>query len=506
MKGQQYIIFTTLLILLLILVFLAMTQEVRAIPAFARKYETSCQTCHVAFPKLNAFGEAFRNNGYRFPAGDEEVVQEKPVSLGSPSWKRLWPKTIWPSDIPALPPVGLLITNRFDMRPGEAVSNDFATPKEVELFSGGTFGEDLSFLATLTLLDENEFGGLHRLFGQFDSIKGNSLFNVKFGGFELRAVPFSSHRRLLKTNYLMNNLQAGIDSALAGEVEIRHAHGGSDVFSFASAQRGVEVWGANSGPGGGGLTYGFGIVNGNGLGGFTLAPGPMEMADEHGDEHAQNNGILPLQAEHGDEPGADDHGQGHGLRFLDNNSSKDVYWRAAYKFFGLGLTGRSGPGSEQKVLQTTDNWVDDSIRIGTFGIRGKTRGGPGLLEDEDYLRWGADIDIWFRDLNLFGAYMWGRNEQPSHDGLLEMKMNSWFVEADYVLLPWVIPALRYEVAEFKPVRQAGAAIFDELPTIRRIVPHVTLLLRANVKLVFESQHYFNNFSNNIYQVGLDFAF
>ena len=32
-----------------------------AVPAFSRKYETACQTCHVGFPKLNPFGEAFRN-------------------------------------------------------------------------------------------------------------------------------------------------------------------------------------------------------------------------------------------------------------------------------------------------------------------------------------------------------------------------------------------------------------------------------------------------------------
>ena len=42
----------------------------KAIPAFARKYQTSCTTCHTAFPKLNPFGEAFRRNNYRFPGDD----------------------------------------------------------------------------------------------------------------------------------------------------------------------------------------------------------------------------------------------------------------------------------------------------------------------------------------------------------------------------------------------------------------------------------------------------
>jgi hypothetical protein len=76
-----------------------------AIPAFARKYETSCQTCHVAYPKLNAFGEAFRLRGYRMPGETEEMIKDKPVSLGAPAWKRLWPKAIWPSDIPGSIPL-----------------------------------------------------------------------------------------------------------------------------------------------------------------------------------------------------------------------------------------------------------------------------------------------------------------------------------------------------------------------------------------------------------------
>ncbi len=58
-----------------------------AIPAFARKYQTSCQTCHVAFPKLNPFGEAFRLRGYRMPAETEDLIKESPVALGAQAYK-----------------------------------------------------------------------------------------------------------------------------------------------------------------------------------------------------------------------------------------------------------------------------------------------------------------------------------------------------------------------------------------------------------------------------------
>ena len=33
-------------------------------PAFARKYQMSCKTCHSPFPKLKPYGEEFVGNGF----------------------------------------------------------------------------------------------------------------------------------------------------------------------------------------------------------------------------------------------------------------------------------------------------------------------------------------------------------------------------------------------------------------------------------------------------------
>ena len=73
-----------------ILVLLAGVAPAFAVPSFARKYQTSCATCHSAYPKLNYFGNAFRNNGYRYPAGtDADMTKEKPTSLGAEGYKRV---------------------------------------------------------------------------------------------------------------------------------------------------------------------------------------------------------------------------------------------------------------------------------------------------------------------------------------------------------------------------------------------------------------------------------
>lgn len=456
----------------LVFVLFALSQQVAAIPAFARKYETSCQTCHVAFPKLNAFGEAFRNNGYRFPAEDEEeLVKQKQVPLGAPAWKKVWPKAVWPADIPPSIPVALLVTNTFDVMPDNAVSNDFALPNEVELFTGGTLGESFSFYGGITLLEKNEFGGLHRLFGQFNRLWGTSLLNVTFGGFEPRATPFSSHRRLLLSNYVVNDLAATTALLADGEIVTGEVHG-VQPFSLSSSQRGIELWGVTNGPGGGGLEWAFGVTNGNGLGFAAEEEGAME---EEGEE-------------------------AHGLETLDDTSSKDIYARFSYKFFGLGRSGGSGG------MTADQPWRDDSVRLGVFAVRGSGLDRPGGHEEEDYRRYGADLDVWFKDLNLYGAYMFGNNRREAHGGLREFDLNSWFVEADYVLLPWVIPAVRYEVADVKAVTEGGLEITERLPALRRVVPHVSLLLRSNVRLAVEANRYFNSYADEAYRFNLDFSF
>ena len=67
---------------------LGVASTAHAVPAFARKYQTSCQTCHIVFPKLNAFGEAFRLRGYRLPGETEDMVKQPPVSLGAPGLQK----------------------------------------------------------------------------------------------------------------------------------------------------------------------------------------------------------------------------------------------------------------------------------------------------------------------------------------------------------------------------------------------------------------------------------
>ena len=91
--------------LLCCIAVLATVEQAHAIPTFSRKYRTSCITCHKAFPMLNNVGEAFRRNGYQFPSDDDILVKDEPIPFGNDAYKDMFPNSIWPSDLPHLPPI-----------------------------------------------------------------------------------------------------------------------------------------------------------------------------------------------------------------------------------------------------------------------------------------------------------------------------------------------------------------------------------------------------------------
>src|ERR1035437_915697 len=78
-----------------------------AVPAFSRKYQTSCQTCHSIFPKLNPFGTAFRLNGYHLPGETEKEGRKKPASLGADPSARRCREMVYPSSLPGNVPSAL---------------------------------------------------------------------------------------------------------------------------------------------------------------------------------------------------------------------------------------------------------------------------------------------------------------------------------------------------------------------------------------------------------------
>jgi len=166
---------------------LFIVEEARAIPEFARKYNTGCSTCHSAVPKRNAFGEAFRINGYVMPSKDKQFIKRQRVALGVEAWKDVWPDAIYPGWLPASFPLSAYIHQRFVYAPHEGGTKfDFDMPHELELFIGGTFGKTYSYFAQWVIFEKGEnANGLKRAFFQINDIFGpDNAFNIRAGKLE----------------------------------------------------------------------------------------------------------------------------------------------------------------------------------------------------------------------------------------------------------------------------------------------------------------------------------
>src|SRR5215468_11660098 len=126
-----------------------------AIPAFSRKYQTSCTTCHSNFPELNDFGEAFKKNGFKFPKDDETFVKQDPVLLGSKAQKEAFPEAVYPGEIPGALPIAFRYSGTFAVNASQPSGvnqtasfiprTDIFQPNTFTIISAGSSGQNLSF-------------------------------------------------------------------------------------------------------------------------------------------------------------------------------------------------------------------------------------------------------------------------------------------------------------------------------------------------------------------------
>jgi hypothetical protein len=370
-------------------------ESVHAIPTFARKYRTSCSTCHIAIPKRNSFGEAFRRNGYRMPVDDEVAVKENPVSLGSEAWKQVWPKAIWPGSLPAALPVSAYVQMRAiheEEKPGDDVNEwQFDMPHEVELLFGGTFGESLGFFGEWILFQDGKtgndrFGAFHI---QYSDLLGEDIFNVKMGRYEVGTSGYNAPKddnRLTLSHILPIDYKVvpSSDKVLGESIDYR--------WRYRDKQSGMEVNGILFDR----FEYIAGIVNGNN-------------------------------------------------RVLDGDEEKDWHYRFSYKLFGETMTMKNAP----EGLRTSDNWRDDSVTIGTHGYFGDTQLSTDTLTwGNEFERFGVDVRVKYDRLDVSAVAIWGEDDDPGGPrGLAlinDVDSSSWSVEATYIVFPWLLPNVRYE--------------------------------------------------------------
>ena len=93
--------------------------------------------------------------------------------------------------------------------------------------------------------------------------------------------------------------------------------------------------------------------------------------------------------------------------------------------------------------------------------------------------------------------MWGKTEMDP--ALLEdadVTFRAALAQADYMVYPWLVASLRYERVDYD----------DAFGDVTRWLPHLTALIRANVKFSAEAALYPDEVFSDRYRFWFNFAF
>lgn len=491
-KGFSRLLVVGLLITLFLPVF------ARAIPAFSRRYGTSCTTCHSDFPKLNDFGKAFKDAGFKFPKDDESFLKAPPILLGAPAQAELWPHTVYPGSIPGLLPIGLRYNtyyqqvsanrNNFNqVLPAGTIGNfipksDFQ-PGYFSIFTAGNFGTGISFWVDddISVAGANANGALGDGYLKFHDVSrflkmpADSL-NLRAGQFELD-LPFSQARTWNLSGWdIFSQANIGIQNGLGPQ---QFVNNGS---SLEDAANGIEFSGGHNYQG---YHYSVAIFDQN-TSGVTIGPPNIDP---------QN-----------------------GVAFNSDSNFKDMYGRFVYRF-----NLERDPSSRKEVQAAGTSGPRDHtfLALGTFYFYGRTaQQVSGFQSDgitptvftvrEPFYRVGGDFNFNYRTFNLFGVYVAAHDHNllpvtaSGAQGVTSFApgpaatFSGGFVQADYLMLPWVMAIMRWDQVkstadrvnfiEYDPTAPPGSSFFSPYSATRnRFTPGVQFLIHANIKASLEYQ-------------------
>ena len=499
-------------VLLLVPAFFAALPNSYAIPPFARQYQTSCSTCHVDFPKLNDFGKAFKDAGFKFPKDDEEYLKVPPALLGADAQKDVWPKSVWPGQIPGVPPIGLRMNmffqaisgprDRFNALAPANTIPQFIPATDFEsglfsVFSAGNLGSNVAFWVDddISVGGSNAAGGLGDGYLRFVNLGRvfhlpSDALHFRAGQFELD-LPFTQARTINLSPYdVYSESNIGVINTLTAQQNV------ANQFTFAGAARGIEVSGGHQ------------------YGGYHYS---VAVVDQNTSGISQPDNVSSFV------PSATG-GSNGGIGFASDTSAKAVYARFSYRFNlerdeasrnDIQAAGPTGP-RDHTYLNFGSFFLNGRSRQGFFGLAPNGTDSTLMTVQEPYYRAGGDFSFNYRKLNVFGLYMYGRDNNLlpvdadgnvlvlplSPSGPLPVRFakdmpanfSGGFVQADFLALPWLMAIMRWDGVNSSADRINGYALTDGTPffapfqsTRNRFTPGVQFLIHPNIKASFEYQ-------------------
>lgn len=182
-------------VLAVLAIMLTCASDAGAIPAFARKYQLSCSTCHAPFPRLKPFGEEFAARGFRMEKPEAEPPRAT-YDVGDPL---------------------LMLTRDFPIAArmeGFAAYNenadaeaDFETPWVFKILSGGPLSQKMAYYLYF-IVEKGETVGVEDAFLQYSGIF-NSPVDLIFGQFQVCDPLFKRELRLERFDYDIYKARVG---------------------------------------------------------------------------------------------------------------------------------------------------------------------------------------------------------------------------------------------------------------------------------------------------------
>lgn len=215
------------IIILSIIIVTMLSSDLLAIPAFARKYNMTCKTCHSPFPKLKAYGDEFAGNG--FVLKDQDTPRYF-LDTGDPELSLI-------RDVPlAFRLEGYVTYNQSNLK-----KSDFNAPLLFKILTGGALTKDVSYYLYY-ILENGEPGKIEDAWFMFNNLFGSEL-DFTIGQFQISDPLFKRELRLTKDDYYIYKIKPG-----NSRVNLTYDRGIMLAYGLDS-----------------GTDFNFQVVNGNGI-------------------------------------------------------------------------------------------------------------------------------------------------------------------------------------------------------------------------------------------------
>ena len=182
-----------LLIILAIIITAIAASDIFAIPAFARKYNMTCKTCHSPFPSLKAYGNEFAGNGFQL---QDQDAPRYFVETGDPELSLI-------RDLP----LALRLEGYVTYNQGNTEQSDFTAPIVFKLLSGGAITKDVAYYVYY-ILENGEVGKLEDAWLMFNNVAGSEL-DLTLGQFQVCDPLFKRELRLTRDDYYIYKVKPG---------------------------------------------------------------------------------------------------------------------------------------------------------------------------------------------------------------------------------------------------------------------------------------------------------